>query len=114
MDYLSSFNLYLLIQPLSVAAALSPTFGRATSGASVEASQAVLVQAVAEVHATENQQALAVIHLTLCWNNLSVRSSACGFGEQIEIEGGEIIHNKHAGKAYGLLSPCHPYDILQK
>ncbi|EDL27771.1 RIKEN cDNA 2700007P21, isoform CRA_b, partial [Mus musculus] len=34
--------------------------------------------------------------------------------EQIEIEGGEIIHNKHAGKAYGLLSPCHPYDILQK
>jgi H+/gluconate symporter-like permease len=73
MDYLSSFNLYLLIQPLSVAAALSPTFGRATSGASVEASQAVLVQAVAEVHATENQQALAVIHLTLCWNNLSVK-----------------------------------------
>lgn len=81
MDYLASFNLYLLIQPLAVAAALRPTFGGATGGAGVEASQAVLVQAVAEVHAAEYQQALAVIHLTLCWNNLSVGTSARIFGE---------------------------------
>lgn len=76
MDYLASFNLYLLIQPLAVAAALRPTFGGATGGAGVEASQAVLVQAVAEVHAAEYQQALAVIHLTLCWNNLSVKQKS--------------------------------------
>lgn len=54
MDYLSSFNLYLLIQPLAVTAALGPTLGGAAGGAGVEAPQAVLIQAVAEVHAAQD------------------------------------------------------------
>lgn len=73
MDYFSSFNFYLLIQPLAVAAAFSPTFGRATGGTGVEASQAVLIKAVTEIHATENEQTLAVVDFTLCWDNLSVK-----------------------------------------
>ena len=76
LSHLSSYKLSLLIQPLAVAVALSTTFGRAISRAGIETSQAVHVQAVTGVHATEDQQALAVIHSTLCWNNLSVRSSA--------------------------------------
>lgn len=72
MDYLSSFNLYLLIQPLAVTAALGPALGGAAGGAGVEAPQAVLIQAVTEVHAAEDQQALAVVDFTLRRNNLSV------------------------------------------
>lgn len=76
MDYLSSFNLYLLIQPLAVTAALGPAFGGAAGGAGVEAPQAVLIQAVTEVHAAEDQQALAVVDFTLRRNNLSVRQNS--------------------------------------
>lgn len=71
MNDLPSFNLDLLIQPLAVAAALGAALGGAAGGTGVEAAEAVLVQAVAEVHAAEDQQALAVVDLALRWYHLS-------------------------------------------
>lgn len=80
MDYLSSFNFYLLVQPLAVTAAFDPALGGATGGTGVEAPQAVLIQAVTEVHAAEDQQALAVVHSAVSGDHLSVRTTAGIFG----------------------------------
>lgn len=75
MDYLSPLDLYLLIEPLAVTAALGPALGGAAGRAGIEAAQAVLVQAVAEVHAAEDEQPLAVVHLALGGNDLPARET---------------------------------------
>lgn len=72
MNDFSSFDFNLLIQPLSIAAALGTTLGRPAGRAGIEAAQAVFVEAVTEVHSAENQEALAVVDLTLCRDHLSV------------------------------------------
>lgn len=72
MNYFSSFNFDLLIEPLAVTAAFGSTLGRAAGRTGVEAPQAVFVEAVAEVHPAENQETLAVIDLALRRYHLSV------------------------------------------
>lgn len=72
-DDLPSLDLDLLVEPLAVAAALGAALVGAALGAGVEAAQAVLVQAVTQVHPAVQQQPLAVIHLTLGWNYLPVQ-----------------------------------------
>lgn len=72
-DDLPSLDLDLLVEPLAVAAALGAALVGAALGAGVEAAQAILVQAVTQVHPAVQQQPLAVIHLALGWNYLPVQ-----------------------------------------
>lgn len=72
MNYFPSFDFNLLIQPLSITAALSTTLGRPAGRTGIEAAQAVFIEAVTEVHSAENQEALAIVDLTLCRDHLSV------------------------------------------
>lgn len=71
-DDLPSLYLDLLVEPLAVAAAFRAALVGAALGAGVEAAQAILVQAVTQVHPTVQQQPLAVIHFALGWDNLPV------------------------------------------
>lgn len=70
---LPSLYLDLLVEPLAVTATFRATLVGATLGAGVEASQAILIQAVTQVHPTVQQQALAVVHFALGWYNLPVQ-----------------------------------------
>lgn len=72
MNYFSSFDFNLLIQPLSITAAFGTTFGRPAGRTGIEAAQAVFIKAVTEVHSAENQEALAIVDLTLSRDHLSV------------------------------------------
>lgn len=71
---LSSLYLDLLVEPLAVAAAFRAALVGAALGAGVEAAQAIFIQAVTQVHPTVQQQPLAVVHLTLGWDNLPAQS----------------------------------------
>lgn len=68
-----SLDLDLLVEPLAVAATLGAALVGAALGAGVEAAQAILVQAVTQVHPAVQQQALAVVHFTLGWDHLPVQ-----------------------------------------
>lgn len=70
---LSPLDLDLLVEPLAVAATLGAALVGAALGAGVEAAQAILIQAVTQVHPAVQQQALAVVHFTLGWDNLPVK-----------------------------------------
>lgn len=72
-DDLPSLDLDLLVQPLAVAATLGAALVGAALGAGIEAAQAIFIQAVTQVHPAVQKQPLAVIHLTLGWDNLPVQ-----------------------------------------
>lgn len=64
-DDLAPFHFHLFIQPLPVTATFDATLAGAAIGTGVEATHAVLIQAVAQVSAAGDQQTSAVVHFAL-------------------------------------------------
>lgn len=69
---LSSLYLDLLVEPLAVTATFCAALVGAALGARIETAQAIFIQAVTQVHPAVEQQALAIVHFTLGWQNLPV------------------------------------------